>query len=498
MTQSFAQRRIPTFLGIGVLLVSLVIGVLFLNKGLGVFAPRATAQTTPKKIKITNAKDTGFTVSFLTDDSTVGFIKYGTDPTALKLQASDDRDQLSGSVSPYTTHYITVRDLAPNTPYYFTLGTGSQAEYDNNGSPFTIKTTAKGGVPPAAKTVYGSVTTAAGSPATGAMVYVDLTGVGELSALVKDSGSWAVPLSNARTTDGSSYATVQDADIMTITAQGVAVDSVTTVSVPVSQGQPVAAINLGATGTTTNISPASQASTPSATPVVNLSPLSSPVTPLVPATNSLSNLSATQPTGQVVDVKASAAQTVTTLQPTIIGVAPANVSVKIQIHSTQQISTSAQTDSTGSYSINLADLQQKLSPGIHTVTVSYTDPVTHKVVTEKKTFTVQAPSSTPTTDTTLADNSLAAETPINPFAQTSTTGQTSSQTSPQPYGSSNPFSIDNTSPTPTSAPRLAVVASGSALPVTGSTDTTWLLILGGLFLVGAGAWSWKVAIVGND
>src|SRR5579859_7923720 len=287
MTQRFAQRRIPTFLGIGVLLVSLVIGVLFLNKGLGVFAPRATPQTTPKKTKITNVKDTGFTVSFLTDESTIGFIKYGTDPTAMKLQASDDRDQLSGSVSPFTTHYITIRDLAPNTSYYFTLGTGSQAQYDNNGTPFMVKTAVKGGVPPAAKTVYGSVTDAAGSPATGAIVYVDLTGVGELSALVKESGSWAVPLSNARTTDGSSYATIQDTDMMTVTAQGTAVNSVTTVSISVSQGQPVAAIKLGATTqnvaaqstqsqTTATVASPSSTPTPVATPVATVAPTASP------------------------------------------------------------------------------------------------------------------------------------------------------------------------------------------------------------------------------
>src|SRR5258708_6437487 len=114
MNKNWNQKRIPTLLGLGVLIVGLIAGIVFLGQGFGAFSPRATAQTTPKNIQISNITDNGFTVSFLTDDSTVSFVKYGTTATALNLQVSDDRDQISGTVSTYTTHYISLRELQPN------------------------------------------------------------------------------------------------------------------------------------------------------------------------------------------------------------------------------------------------------------------------------------------------------------------------------------------------------------------------------------------------
>ena len=134
------QRQIPTVLGMIILVIALGAGVLFMGDGLGVFAPRATPQTTPKNSKVTNVTDTGFTVSFLTDETTAGFIKYGTEEGSLKSQASDDRDQLSGSVGEYSLHHITVRGLQAATKYYYVMGTGSNAEFDKEGQPFEIST----------------------------------------------------------------------------------------------------------------------------------------------------------------------------------------------------------------------------------------------------------------------------------------------------------------------------------------------------------------------
>ncbi|HEX9817845.1 MAG TPA: hypothetical protein VGA89_03075, partial [Patescibacteria group bacterium] len=92
----FAKRQIPTLLGLGILVVSLVAGVLVFGEGPGVFAPRATPETTPKNVRVTNLTDKSFTISFVTEEATSGFVKYGTQEGALRSQASDDRDQLSG------------------------------------------------------------------------------------------------------------------------------------------------------------------------------------------------------------------------------------------------------------------------------------------------------------------------------------------------------------------------------------------------------------------
>jgi hypothetical protein len=95
------KKQIPTILGLLILFVALISGVLLFGQGTGVFAPRATPQTTPKNIRISNLTDKSFTVSFYTDESTVAFIKYGEEAKTLNKQASDDRDQLSGVVKDY-------------------------------------------------------------------------------------------------------------------------------------------------------------------------------------------------------------------------------------------------------------------------------------------------------------------------------------------------------------------------------------------------------------
>ena len=118
--------QIPTAVGLLVLLGALISGLIFFGDGTGVFAPRATAETTPKNIRITNVKDDSFTITFFTEKATSGFVKYGTEESKLNSQASDDRDQLSGTVGEFNLHHITLRGLNPATDYYFVLGTDSR------------------------------------------------------------------------------------------------------------------------------------------------------------------------------------------------------------------------------------------------------------------------------------------------------------------------------------------------------------------------------------
>ena len=66
----FLNKQFPTILGLLLLVVSLGVGVFFMRDGLGIFTPRATPQTTPKNIKITNVTDATVTVSFFTDEKT--------------------------------------------------------------------------------------------------------------------------------------------------------------------------------------------------------------------------------------------------------------------------------------------------------------------------------------------------------------------------------------------------------------------------------------------
>lgn len=492
------DKKIPTLLGIFVLVVALIAGTLLLGQGPGVFAPRATPTTTPKNIKITNVTDNSFTISFLTDDLTPGFVKYGTTENALNSQASDDRDQLSGTVADFKMHHITVRGLQPTTNYYYTLGTGAGTSFDNNGNPFLIKTTARNGAPAAAKTIYGSVSTQAGSPADGSVVYVALANAGEMSSLVKASGSWAIPLSNARTKDGSAYAQISDADNIIISVQGTTQTETTSFNTTVSEAQPIPTLTFGQSAPPSSPTPTPAPTstpeetveptpeinpepTPEITPEPTVTPEATPeitsflnASPSAEASNSALLVEYAESTSSAtasvitVDLEQTEPQQVTTTQPTIIGKAVPNVTVAIQVHSDANIQQFITADANGNFSLDIAALSKTLEPGPHTVTYSYTDPATNQLVTKTVNFVVQA-----------SAQQLALA---------------------QPFGSGNPYPPTSPTPSPASASapatdsgRISMPATESGVPVSGSVGTTLALIFGGLFFIISGLWSFWIS-----
>lgn len=507
------KKRIPTIVGLGILVVGLVVGVIFLGTGPGVFAPRATPETTPSQIKLTNVTDSGFTVSFFTAESTPGFVKYGTEVNAIKSQTGDDRDQLSGTVGSYQLHHITVRGLKPSTNYYYLIGTGTNASFDNNGAPFTVKTTEKGGAPSAAKTAYGNILSAAGNPVNGAIVYVSMPEVGEMSSLTKASGGWAIPLSNARKADGSGYAIITESDMLTILAQGLKANETSNVTVSVAESQPVADITLGQNQVAEKAPVASDSADTTLPESTGSGSLENTVAQfrdtLADASSSANtfeladNLGVTKVSGGldslgvlessgsssvaeaseeatvVLDLQGTSGQVVNTQTPTIAGKAVPNVVVSIEVHSDTQITQQLKADENGYFSLDIEALKQNLEPGEHTATYSYVDPTTGQTVTKTVTFTVE------------------------PKTTTTGTGGTTQFT---PYGSGNPYSLDSTksatstssatstaSATTSTSTRSAQVGTKSAIPVSGSVGTTMALVLGGMFFIMAGGWSYYLA-----
>lgn len=514
MKRAFAQRQIPTLLGLGILVAALVGGIALIGTGGGVFAPRATPQTTPKNIKITNVKDTSFTVSFLTDEATAGFVKYGKSADTLATQASDDRDQLTGSVGQFTSHYITIRELDPDTQYYFTLGTSSTPRFDNNGNPFSIKTAKRGGSPTAAKTAYGTVNTASGAPADGAIVYLSLEGVGELSALVKGSGSWAIPLSSARTTDLSSYANIQPTDQVALFVQGAQLNQTASAAIPVADTQPAPLLTLGSNASSnpgvqaeavfqeTPTQPAGAPATDSlaalatTAPSPSLAPTASPD----PSPAAESQPSPTTQRIDTVDLSIPERQTVETSQPTITGRIAPNTVVSIEINSETKITQQLETDANGNFVLPLSNSNHQLEPGEHTITLRYTDPNTGEAKTVVRTFFVSAG----------GQGGMGGAGP----AESSSTLLAQANPSPTPFGSGNPFTIPSPSPSPqpspspvatatvAASPRVVLPATDSAIPQSGTTSVTLALILGGFFLIGLGIWTyrynWQQALIDSD
>lgn len=507
---SMMKKRIPTIVGLLVLLGALISGLLFFGDGTGVFAPRATAETMPKNIRITNLTDSGFTVTFLTEKATSGFVKYGTDPAKLNSQVSDDRDQLSGTVEDYNLHHITVRGLESAREYFFILGTDSKTEYDNEGEPFSIKIPAKisSQMPPAI-TVYGSISREGGTPADGSIVYLSSEQMGDLSALVKGSGSWAVPLSQSLNKEGTDYAGLEEADFLELLVQGEKITDKIKYQTTVADAQPVEELTFGQvyeqasqddleTGVdevepdTDQASQEAQLTEPEqedqeeATISGRLLELLDDADPLPTESTASSEL---------ILGEASAEPRVTNPSPEIIGAAKPNVEVKISVHSETNYETTLTTDDDGSFKLSLEELGLELEPGEHTVTYSYLDPDSGEEVTVTETFLVEDP-----------DKVLLAQASSPSPTVVVTSSPTPSPTS-QPYGSGSPYPMNVPTPIPTlptatnattatestSATRKQPVGTDSSLTEAGSIGATLLVALAGGFFILMGSWSWWLA-----
>jgi hypothetical protein len=498
------DKRIPTIAGLSLLVVGLVIGIVLLGQGTNVFAPRATPETTPKQIRVTNVSDTSFTISFATDETTPGFLKYGTEPKKISTQAPDDRDKLTGAVDSYILHHITVTGLQPATEYYYLLGTGSGSTFDNNGAPFTVKTAARGGTPSAAKTAYGSVSNEAGSPADGAIVYLMIDGVGDLSTLVKSSGSWAIPLSNARTKDGGAYAQLEEDQTLNVEVRGTSSRQQLKYQTSISKSQPVTALQFGKSPS--QDAAASEASKSAAAADTQGAARQGALGELMDDNNESTiaddGLVGTRtkdpeeasesadeageeepPIATILDLTSEEHQIVTTTQPTITGIVPPNVTINIEVHSETEIYQQLISNPDGTFSLNIEELGKTLEPGEHTVKYSYTDPDTGELVEKTQTFTV------------------APRDGVRQLAQADTSGARSTTPTPTPtpapFGSGNPYPVGGTgvatgatpAATATPAARTTMPSTASGIPVSGSVGTTTALVIGGLFFLIAGGWS---------
>lgn len=457
--QKLLQTRIPTILGLGVLMIGVFAGITLLNQGTGGFLPRASEDTVPKQIRITNIGDNTFTVSFLTDVAAPGVVEYGTAPSRTNIQVQDDRDQLANSTSSFTTHHITVRGLQPATQYYFRISTGTRTLYDNNGQPFSVRTARSLPQPSGAITAYGNVETSVGNPADGSIVYLSISGASPISAQVKSNGSWAAPLSGLRTVDLSSEFNLTPETPVQIQVQGSRRDEVITTSATVDDLDPLQTLVFGQDNLVSGT--AATSASPSPSPAAN-------------PTGSLGSLfdstEANQPaTSGGLDINLQNNEVVNTTAPEFSGTAPAGGVVQIEVNSTTPYYGAVQAETDGSWQWTPpADLE----PGSHTITVTYLDDNGQQQQVQR-TFLVQA-----------------AGTSSLPAFTSTPSGQVATPT-PTPIATATPTPtpLPTLTPTPTPVATATPVSTAAAQPVSGSVSTTWTLLAlaAGFFVFGGAA-----------
>jgi hypothetical protein len=210
--------NLPKVLGILIIIPGVLL-TLLLTQSTNLFQSRATPSQTPNDVRITNVSDSSFTVTYTTDDKVLGTINFGQDANNLTDVALDDRDQLSQTVNNYAVHSITAKELKPNTVYYFEINSADK-KYKNNDSAYVAKTgstiTAS---PPDQLPMSGKVLESSGKAVSEGIIYASINGAQNISALIKNDGSYLISLNNLRDSSLINYFTIPASSIIAVEAK---------------------------------------------------------------------------------------------------------------------------------------------------------------------------------------------------------------------------------------------------------------------------------------
>lgn len=366
MQNSLFHKRIPTIFGL------LLLGLGFLSINYAVthttfFTTNASPTYSPEEIRVTNLTDTSFTVSYTTHDNVLGTLSFGPSPSSGKV-ALDDRDQQSGTPQPYLIHHITVKNLLPNTTYYYTI-TSSDRTFLDHDKPFTIKTLSQLSQTPSRQSpIVGTVTSTSGK-VENTIVLLVTDGAQTLSTLVGSDGSYVMPLNALRTSDYSSYVTFTPSSQIKLLVESPQGKS--TVTLLASQINPVPAVSINSSYDFTTSLQASP----------------SPIASDSADTTSFPSFNATEAGPKQPSISSPSDEAgLHDQQPQFEGTALPNTQVQIEIHSDNPITTTITANTNGSWTYRPTT---KLAPGQHTITIK-TKNSSGIIQTITRSFTVYA------------------------------------------------------------------------------------------------------------
>lgn len=445
------QAKLPTILGL-ILLVFGIAGGVVLVQTRQVFNISASPEETPQQVKITDITDKSFSVSWVTEKPTAGFVSYG---TSEKLGTVISQKLPTSQAS--VLHYITIEGLKPNTEYFFKIGSGKNTYGKNNGA-YRQKTAPAPSTLPETDIIFGTVSDQSGNAARGVIVYAAFANATTLSAVTDEAGRWSMPLSTARTPNLSSFAVYnRQTDILEITVQGG--EQIASAKVLTGSSRPVPPITLGKSHDFTKLPPAPEGGLPK-------SEVSLPED-TVPQGGAQSGFSVEEQGTKVgsIQVKLTNPQDgekVSSTNPQFVGTGTPGTAFTIKVESEVSFSDKVTVDKSGKWSWSVP---KELSPGEHTVTLSWNDEK-GQARTAKRSFTVLA----------------AGESQLPAFSA-SPSGSAATK-SPSPSPSPSPKASPSPSPKPVKTPSPSPKAS--PLPEAGDLTSSLTILIMGLVLLFAG------------
>ncbi len=189
------EKKIPTILAL--IIFVFVFGVFYkLTSFKNSSSPVRASLNSIKRIEIANITPIQVVIFWQTGNKETGWIIYGDDNQKLTQVAFDDRD-IADKKTPYFNHLVTLKNLKPDTVYYFSIISNNKKIVNRDGNFFTFKTpkilSAKNKFSPASgKLIQKNLT-----EVKGAVVLLSIDNMYPIISQTKDLGEWLLPLNSA-------------------------------------------------------------------------------------------------------------------------------------------------------------------------------------------------------------------------------------------------------------------------------------------------------------
>jgi len=145
-----------------------------------------------KNVQITNLSHNQVTMIWRTEKKEKGLIMFGKTKKTINKSVYDDRD-LEKSPQPYYFHYVTIKNIQPNTKYYFYTFNGKKIGKTEKGDPFNFTTPYQLSLSKQSP-AYGKAILANGNALANGLVIIFFDKGLPLSTITKESGEWLIPL----------------------------------------------------------------------------------------------------------------------------------------------------------------------------------------------------------------------------------------------------------------------------------------------------------------
>ncbi|MBI2196229.1 fibronectin type III domain-containing protein [Candidatus Daviesbacteria bacterium] len=197
--QEFINKfKIPTLLGLGIIFLGLVSGVYLVLRE-QTFLSQAAPNFTPQNITVANIAEDSVAISWQTNSPAASFLTFGQNsPTGQTVLDDRDGNPPAGGPKPRSIHYVTLKNLLPQTNYQFKITSGkitSDTQKFETATPLTSQT---GFTPVIGSILDGNI------PLENGVIYLILPEATIQSSTVKTGGNFLIPLSQVRKADLSS------------------------------------------------------------------------------------------------------------------------------------------------------------------------------------------------------------------------------------------------------------------------------------------------------